>query len=841
MQANADVRSLSSLSYRSLLRRKGRYALTAAGTALGVAVLFGVLVANRATTSALDRAILGAAGDADVFVAPVGSFDASFGDDVVARVEALPEVETAAGALVMRSAIVGPDADGLSQDDITFVRGISIDDALTIQDFPIAEGRLFEPGQPEAVVAKRLIDRHDLDVGDTVQVAVPAGLHELTIVGVLHDRDAGLSDEGRAVFVPLPVARAMHGQGDVLTSVAVALADGTDRDAWIDAHRAALGEDLALQDVDDLGSGFRTFIAAVNGALTLLSVIALFVGAFLIFLTFSLVVAEGTRVFGTLRALGAVPKQVRRLVLVEAALLGAASSIGGLAIGYGIAALTVGVTRSLLDLDISIVGVPMAPAVICVVIGVIVSAVAAWLPARRAAALSPVAAMRQGHLAAARPSRGRAGVVLLVLGTLGSIVAEGQALRSLGTLLLLLGAVLAVPPLLRPLARTLGLLTRRVASGVGNIAVMHLVKERSRSAYTLALVMVVLAMTMAVGATNQAMANTLDTIVDEQSAGNVQVFAAGAFDPAVEERLRSTPGVDASTPIRFGETDLFDGDDSSETFATVIDPATYFDVASFAWVDGGDDTARAALAAGGSVLLPDAAATALGIEIGENVTARTSSGVAAFRLAGTYAVLGSGFGLIAGVADGAAFGGGRPNGYLLGLADGVEPATVRRHILDEVLPDQAVFVDTPDMVRDAARTQLQTFFSLGYATLAIAAVVGMLGLANTLVVSVITRTREVGILRSVGVLRRQVRGMVLVEALTLALVAFVLAIPLAVVLASGIINGQRASLGITMDFVFPWAVVPVLLIVTAVLASLASLIPARRAGRLEIVHALRTD
>ena len=150
-------------------------------------------------------------------------------------------------------------------------------------------------------------------------------------------------------------------------------------------------------------------------------------------------------------------------------------------------------------------------------------------------------------------------------------------------------------------------------------------------------------------------------------------------------------------------------------------------------------------------------------------------------------------------------------------------------------------METAESFRDQARSQLQSFFSLAYAMLIIAAVVGVLGLANTLVVSVLTRTREIGMLRSTGALRRQIRAMVLVEAATLALVALVLALPLAWALSAGTIGGQRATLGFTVDYLYPWFLVPPLAIAALGLAALASLIPARRAGRLQVVAALRFD
>ena len=123
----------------------------------------------------------------------------------------------------------------------------------------------------------------------------------------------------------------------------------------------------------------------------------------------------------------------------------------------------------------------------------------------------------------------------------------------------------------------------------------------------------------------------------------------------------------------------------------------------------------------------------------------------------------------------------------------------------------------------------------------VAALVGVLGLANTMVVSVLSRTREVGILRSAGTLRRQARAMVLVEASTLALVAYALALPLGWLLSTGIVVSQRAALGFTIDYVFPWSLLPALLFVTLIVAGIASLVPARRIGRLQIVEALRFD
>ena len=828
------------------MRRKSRYALTGFGVALGVSVLFGVQVASGATSRALDRTVAASAGDADVIVRPAGGFDAVLPDGTEQRLSTLPDVERVVSTLLFRSfALTGTpkqeeDLSGFNPDAV-FVHGVDLDSYGRVHDFDLAEGRLFRAGTDELLVSRAFADAEDIRLGQQVRLATAGGFSPFTVAGILENRGAGAVEGGDAVYTDIATARRVHGRGDVITRSDVVLGPGVSRPAWIAAHQPALSNAVTMQDADDLSADFRSFVSAVNGALSLISAIALFVGGFLIFLTFSLAVAERTRIFGTMRAIGAVPRQVRRVVVVEAALLGLVASALGLLIGYGFAAAMVGLLEALLDLPLPSLGLPVGAAIVSVVLAVLVSVAAAWIPGRRAAALSPVVAMRQGVAAAEPAGRPWVGVVLTVVGVLLGLFGPSGPARNLAALTVLLGSVLLVPFVLRPISRVLGAVTRRLARGVGEIAVMHLVKERSRSAYTLALVMVVLAMVLSVGASNQAMSKGLDKVLERQYGGNIQVFAAGAFEPGVGEELARVPGVETTSPIQLGETDLLDGETSRRTFMAIIDPATYFEVASFAWSDGDDAAAREALGRGGAILLPDIEAERLGVARGGEVSVRMSDGVQQLRLAGTYEIIGFGFGAVFGSPDIQRLGAGRPNGYLVGLTDGADPEQARAEILRTLGSKYQLFVDTPESVKAQAHEQLQGFFGLAYAMLGLAALTGLLGLANTLVVSVLTRTREIGMLRSTGAIRRQVRGMVLVEAATLALVAFVLALPLAWVLSASAISGQRQALGLSIDFLYPWGLLIPLGIAALFVAGLASLVPARRAGRLEPVAALRFD
>ncbi|MEY2418854.1 MAG: putative transport system permease protein, partial [Actinomycetota bacterium] len=366
-----------------------------------------------------------------------------------------------------------------------------------------------------------------------------------------------------------------------------------------------------------------------------------------------------------------------------------------------------------------------------------------------------------------------------------------------------------------------------------------LVKQRSRSAYTLALVMVVFAMIFAIATSNVSMSHTIDRVVERQAGGSIQVGAPGAFDPSVEGELKAIDGVAATTALRFGVVDV--AAEKSSQFFTVIDPATYFDIASFPFTEGDDATVRAAFEQGGAVVLPEQLASRNAVKVGGMVAVRTNQGVRPFKLVATYAQIGNNIGPAFGVKDAQLFGTGRPNAFLLKANNGVDPEQLRHTIIERLGSKYQLEVETSANIRRAAHAQLQGFFGLAYALLSIAALVGVLGLANTMVVSVLARTREIGILRSAGTLRRQARAMVLVEASTLALVAYVLALPLGWLLSTGIVVSQRAALGFSIDYVLPWTLLPVLVFLAVIVAGIASLVPARRIGRLQVVEALRFD
>jgi putative ABC transport system permease protein len=847
------VNSLTGLSIRGVRRRPGRFALTGAGISLGVAVLFAVLITSSATTAALDDAIHGSAGESDVFAGAVGSYDATIDPAVLGQIQDLDGVETALGQVTLRSSVVPEEGQEVAstRDRITFVVGTDLAAASKIRSFDLDTG-VMPAKDGEVVLGRASADELGLDAGDEVALSTSTGTSRVLVTGILGRSGAGLAFQGGVAYTSLPTARQMMGKGEVLTGVDIVLADDQDTGQWIATHRHDVSDTVFLQDADNVADDFRQFLVAISGGLMLMAAIAMFVGGFLVFLTFTIAIAERTRTYGTLRALGAHPRQVRRVVLGEAVVLGLVGSALGLIVGRLLGEVAVGAIEGLLDLELRALGFPIGAAIAGILVGVGVSVVAAWLPGRRAAAISPTVAIREG--AAAVESRGRwwPRALILAVGLVSGGIGEGFGRRSISTVLVLLGAVLLVPFVVQPVARVVGRLTHRIAGGAGEIAVMHLVKERSRSAYTLGLVMVVLAMLIAVAGTNAAMASTLDSIIDKQTGGAVQVGSPGAFDPSVAETIGAIEGTGPVTAVRFGQSQRVEQEKSPEGTVvnetrtnveiTVIDPATYFDVSGYSWVDGDDESAQAALTQGGAVLVPDASAAGAGLARGDTMLLETNDGLQPFEVAGTYATVGSGFGFFVGSPDAERFGAGRPHGFLVDAEDGTDPEELAGRI-ESALREAGYdpIVDSPESTRAWAFGQLRGFFGLAYVILVVAAAAGLLGLANTLAVSVLSRTREIGMLRSVGTTRKQVRRLVLVEAITLAIVAFMLAVPLGIVINLGSAAAFTGAIGASIKPTQPWGTLPYLLALTVGVAALASLLPARRAGRLEPVAALRFD
>lgn len=825
------MRSLSGLGVRSVRRSVGRYVLTAVGASLGVAVFFGVVVTNASIDAALDR-VVGRSDAAAVSIEPVGTYGAELPADAVARAASLPDVRTASGTVWFPVNRAG-DAEPV------LVRGGESVDGPAVDVEPVESERVLRtrgvdpaPGADEVSFTASRAASLGVGLGDTVEIVAPAGPVALKVVRVVDDFD---DDAG---FTSIETARRLAGRGGY-QQVYVALHPSTSAAAWAAEHAPVFGPGARLQV--NSGGDFRSAMGVIQSAFRGLAVLGAFVGGFLIFLTLSTMVVERTSTWGVLRAVGASRGAVVRAVLAEAVVIGVVATVVGLGLGLVLASGLLGFTSRLYGLGSSAIEVSAGALAAGVTMGMLVPPLAAFLPARRAARAEPVDAMRSRHEEAA--DVGRAWVAGVLIFAAGLVIARraGTAAVQGAPLLLLFGAVLVVPLLVRPIGRLAAPAVARLAPGVGPAALQHLLRERKRSGYTLALVMVVAAMVVAVGGVQRSVVDALHEGFGVRYRSDVTVSRYNGIDENTLASIRSAPGVGASTTYRFGQVAL-----AAPTTRSVgllaIDPGSFFAIQDLPWSGVSAAEGRAAISRG-EVAIPRIFADQTGLRVGEEVTLRAADGGSrSLRVGAVYATPEPGVRLIVAETTAATIiGPGQPLAIEVKGAPGTSPLQLADGIRAVTASSGGLQITTTDVQEREAARRVEQNFKPFLAVVLLAGIVGVLGLANTLVLSVVRRTRELGVLRAVGVGRRDVARMVVMESASLAAIALAIGLPLGQLLSATLLRGAASALGFTAASTVPWALLPVVIVLTMLMAVLAAVAPARRAARLDPVAALRFE
>jgi len=304
--------------------------------------------------------------------------------------------------------------------------------------------------------------------------------------------------------------------------------------------------------------------------------------------------------------------------------------------------------------------------------------------------------------------------------------------------------------------------------------------------------------------------------------------------------------VGAASPLSRASTfivDQSDGAGGSFVYLDVIDPVSYFDMASYWWIDGDDATARALLERGRAVIIPAPLATRLDVGRGDPVVLRTSEGPVAFEVAGIAQLSNIPVKLVVGDKDGRdLFGVAQPSGLAIQVTRGTDVAAAAAALEQDLGPRSTFIVATAGDLRADSRAQILGISNGFFVLLLLAGLIGLFGLANTLAVSILQRLREIGILRAIGATRTQVGSMAVVEAVTLVTIAFALSVPLGALISGPLINVTTASLGdFDAPLVLPWVMVPIVATIGLVVGGAAAVWPARRAAATEIDSALRFE
>jgi putative ABC transport system permease protein len=849
---------------KGMLGRKLRSALTAIAVVLGVAMVSGAYVLTDTMLNAADGLSAAAYENVDAVVSSHKAFEPideapgaprPLPSALVRTVRAVPQVGTAVGEVSGDARLVGRDGKPIgSASSPAFASGLDVQTAgaTRLSPFRVKRGR-FPHGAGEVAIDAQTAKKERLTTGDTIGVAARGPVRPYRIVGIVGFGDVKSIGDATAAIFELRVAQEILDKRGQVDSILVAARDGAPAAGVRRAIAPALprGVDVESAQADDrfdIG-GLRDGLRIIRVFLVAFGGVALFVGGFVIFNTLSITVAQRARELAMLRTIGATRRQVLGSVVLEAGVIGLIGSVAGIACGLGLAAGLSAVFRSLgLDLPQTETVLAMRTIAVSLGVGVGVTTVASLVPAVRAMRVEPVVALREGatppgsharHLAPVALATTALGVAGLAYGMFAGGLGATERLVAIGAgcLVLFVGVALLSARIARPLASVLGRPAQRLGGPAGALARENAMRNPGRTAATAAALMIGLALVTFVAVLGQGLRSSYGSALERQLDAHYVVTGRDGYSPVTPEAaaaLRTAAGTGTVTAIRedqmraFGRTMIVDG----------IDPATIGRVYRFHWSAG----SLRALGRDGAVVTKRFADDHH-VAIGERFAITAPSGRRLdLRVAGIDArpefnpLSLADVSIAAPVFDGAFQA--REHVYVFVRAAGGTTPAMTRALARALAPYPDAKLQTTAQYRAGQDRELQDFLSLLYILLALSVIVSVFGIVNTLVLAVFERTRELGLLRAVGMTRRQVRRMIRHESVIVALIGAVLGLLVGLFLAA-LVTGALAGEGIT--FAVPVGTLVAFLVVAVVAGILAAILPARRAARLDVLAALQYE
>ena len=837
--------ALTSLAWRSLTARRLRSALTILGIALGVGVLFASLATNAGIERSIDRTVRDLVGRADLRVSAFQ--ERGLSDETVSAIRETPGVNVAVPEIEQRiylSRELG--ATGPLPPPVTVV---GIDPLLDrqVHTLPIVEGvELTRRDEAGAVISDRLARADGYELGSPITIQRTGEPEEFRVVGIMAGDGPATGAVGRTVVLPIDAVRRLF-ELDGVSRVDIQVSDGVSAEG-VEAELGSrlTDEPYVLSSPRDIAASLRASTAEFQATTALIAAVALFAGAFLIFNTLSMTVAERVREVGLLRAAGATRRQVMAFILSGAAVLGVVGSLVGLVAGLALAAFITSYVRQVASVPLDRLDTPLYAFVVAAIVGVVVTVAAAFEPAWRASRIAPVEALRLR----AEPGRGQGARLRWLVGVFVAVAIVGLLVWPRGTgaqgvvraLLvygLLLGVTLLSPFILRPLGRLAGLPYALFLRFEERLARGAIVRDRSRTALTVGALTVGLAMIVAIGSVAQNARQTAGSWLAAVIPGDeiLTSIRPVALDEEVVTDLSAAEGVARVTPMA-----TFDlAYEGIRLDGAAVSGGELLADGRLTFVDGSRD-ALAALDSGGSAILPVSQADRLGLHVGDTMDFALGEGEAkSLRVSGIVerTIPGrTGETVLIGWSDATeSFGVAGADFFAIRFAS--DAAARSRQRVDELARLNALEPSTLDRVQGAIADALDRVFSLFDALALVAVAVSALGIVNTLTMNVIERVREIGVLRATGMTRRQVGRMVVVEAGILGLLGAMLGI--AAGLVAGVIMVALAGGELSLPGQVPWLPVMTCLVLGVAVSMLAAYYPARLAGRLSIVRAVQFE
>ncbi|MEW2568431.1 ABC transporter permease [Streptomyces sp. NPDC047070] len=836
---------------RNVLAHKARLLMTVLAVMLGVAFVSGTLVFTNTISDAYQKSSAKGFDQVDVAVEPDYPDDGrdDLGKDpeltqaMLDKAAKAPGAESAIGVVTGFTAIAGKDGKLIGG-------GFQSQGGNYWGDkdprYPLKSGKA-PSGKDEVAIDAETAKRAGYKVGDTVRLSVDGPVLTPTVTAIFTTDDGNVAAGGSLALFDTATAQQLFHKTGAYGEIDVKAAPGTSQAALQASLEKVLPQDLTSTTTgqklaDDQAEMIEAEMSGLKTGLLVFAGIALFVGTFIIANTFTMLVAQRTKELALLRAVGASRKQVTRSVLLEAFLVGTVAAVTGLLAGIGIGA---GLRALMGTLDAAVPAGPLVVSPGTVVtsfaVGILITMLAAWLPGRRAARIPPVAAMSSVHATATTKS-------LVLRNTLGALFAaagvtvvlyattmngtDGQAPMGFGAALLIIGVFILTPLLSRPLIAGAAPVLR-IFGVSGKLARQNSVRNPRRTAATASALMI--GLTLITGMT--VMAGSLQKGIDKMATSALKadyVVSMANFNdlsPDVEKKLAKTDGVTTISALRDAPARI-DGDTE---YVTGVKGSAIGELTDLKVDNGSFKVSRT------QAVVDDDTAADHGWKAGSTFSVSYEDGKKQqLTVAGVY----EGNEMIRGImVDIATLAPNQANPgdaqVMLKTAGGTSDATKDK--LEKALGNNpAVKVQDKQDVSNEIAQMFTLMLNMLYGLLAMAVLVAVLGVINTLAMSVFERSQEIGMLRAIGLDRKGIKRMVRLESLVISLFGGVLGVGLGVFFgwAAGELAGAKMP---TYELVLPWDRMAVFLFLAAVVGVLAALWPARRAARLNMLSAIKAE
>ncbi len=845
---------------RGLLTRKLRTVLTSLAILLGVAMIAGTFILTDQINNAFGDIFHTANAHTDAVLTRKAAFSTQQGDNaplpesLVAKVRTVPGVAKAQGE-------IGGTAELLVRGKVIKSTGGAPSLLFSHADPPfnpdrITQGR-FPQRSGEIAIIEQSAKDHDITVPSKAQINTHDGLVPVTIVGIFKFGDVASIGGATVIEAPFRDVQTWLQRPGEVDSIAVDAAPGITPEEIVQRIKTVVPSYVKVQTGEENADDQTKQIAdQINGflgtALLAFAGVAVLVGAFIIFNTFSITVAQRSRELALLRTLGATRRQVLGSVLGEALVVGFGASLVGLLGGFLIDKALVSLFDAI-GFGLPLAGLPLKPRTVIVAmgVGIVITLLASLAPALRATRVPPIAALQEG--AVLPPGRfarftpyvaallGIGGLALIANGVFGSGDASSRLLgMGLGAVLVFIAVAMLAKYVVVPISRLVGY-PLRLFGITGRLAGENARRNPSRTAVTASALMIGIGLAVFVAVFAAGLKDSFTGGLDRSIKSDLVVRAAdqqggGNLSIASQAQAKRVSGVQVASPIKTTQV-RFTGAHGNDSIYGV-DPETILDVYRFDWQDGGTDAAVQQLGTTGA-LLEQQTADSHHLKVGSQFSVLSPQNKSAtYTVRGIYkdqVVLNAGFIVSTAAYDKVAAD--RTPAFVLITTDPGSSVKTVQSAVEQALGPVAT-VQTTQEFKDDVVGQLNQLVAVLSVLLAMSVIISIFGIVNTLVLTIYERTREIGMLRAIGTSRWQVRWTIFHESVITAVIGGILG------LAVGLVFGYVITKGLSdqgLSFVIPVGQLVVFVIVAVIVGMLAAIFPARRAAKLNVLEALHYE